>query len=179
MTYPPDLPGPTPAGDEGISRGVTVGAVPPWPALPDELAALLADIAAEEEDQPPYPRPWELGSLPEDLREPTWAWLHAAVTWINSCYGWKAETVIPACWPQHPHLALDLAVLAFTRELAARMTIPRDLRYWHSDLYTFHAQMRGDGRHRPQGLPTRPARTTTRRVRAAGLRQGPLTFAGR
>ncbi len=121
---------------------VKIGAVPVWPELPDELRDLLTDIAAEAEDQAPHVRPWELGSLPEPLREPTWAWLDSAVSWINHCYGWKAETVIPACWQQHPHLALDFAVLAFAREFAARSTLTRELRYWHDDLQGFYLRMR-------------------------------------
>lgn len=120
------------APDSHISR---------WPALPSVLQDLLSDIEAETEDDPRHARPWDLASLPDELREPVWEWLTKAVRWINGCYAWQPETVIPPCWRQHPHLALDLAVLAFGRELAYRSTKALEPGEWHDSLQTVQTRM--------------------------------------
>ncbi|MGQ0843489.1 MAG: hypothetical protein ACT4QF_05090 [Sporichthyaceae bacterium] len=115
--------------------------IPEWPELSPDLESLLLNIEAEQETGPRHPRPWDLAALPESLREPTWTWLEAAVRWINLCGGWQPTTVVPPCWARHPHLALELAVLAFGREIAARTTLPDHLRDWHVDLQAFQVRM--------------------------------------
>lgn len=120
---------------------VETSALPAWPALPMKLDALLVDIEAEGETDPRHPRPWDLAVLPEPLREPTWQWLGEAVRWMNLCGAWQPDAVIPPCWRRHPHLALELAVLAFGRELAARAPVPDELRDWHDQLHEFHGRM--------------------------------------
>lgn len=120
---------------------VKIGAVPAWPELPPALLQMLAVIEEEAEEEPPSPRPWELGGLPSEVVEPSWAWLDQVVSWLNFCFGWQAEAVIPSCWQQHPDLALEVAVLAYARVFAVQMTRPRDLRYWHDDLHAFYARM--------------------------------------
>jgi hypothetical protein len=116
-------------------------AIPRWPALPPVLRDLLADIEAETEDKPRHPRPWDLASLPDAFRDAVWDWLPQAVSWINECYPWQPEVVIPPCWREHPHLALELAVLAFGRELAYRAAGTPEPRQWHDDLHEFHKRM--------------------------------------
>jgi hypothetical protein len=113
---------------------VPVGSVPRWPTLPPALKDLLSSIEGETEDVARHPRPWDLASLPDAYREVVWAWLSEAVTWLNASYAWQPETVIPPCWREHPHLALELAVLAFGRELAYRSTRTREPGEWHDDL---------------------------------------------
>jgi hypothetical protein len=41
--------------------------------------------------------------------------LEAVVTWLNQEYIWDVADVIPPCWPQHPHLVHEIAVLADQR----------------------------------------------------------------
>jgi hypothetical protein len=122
---------------------MTVGGadLPSWPELPQLLKDLLNDIEAETEDDSRHPRPWELASLPDALHPVVWQWLPQAVAWINRCYAWQPEVVIPPCWREHPHLALELAVLAFGRELAYRSTKTQDPSEWHNDLQAMQTRM--------------------------------------
>lgn len=115
--------------------------VPAWPMLPNTLDGLLIDIKDEEATGPPHPRPWDLAALPDPLRETTWEWLDGAVRWINLCFGWQPHAVIPPCWRRHLHLAIEIAVLAFGRELARRTAVPDQLRGWHEQLHAFHVRM--------------------------------------
>lgn len=115
--------------------------IPRWPALPPTLKDLLNDIEAETEDDPRHPRPWDLAALPDDLQHVVWEWLPKAVAWVNECYAWQPETVIPPCWREHPHLALELAVLVFGRELAYRSTHTRELSQWHDELHATQGRM--------------------------------------
>lgn len=115
--------------------------IPRWPALPPALAILLDAIEAETDDEPRSPRPWDVASLPDELQEAGWAWLTQAVTWVNECYAWQPETVIPPCWREHPHLVLELAVLSFGRELAYRSTKTQEPSEWHNDLQAVQGRM--------------------------------------
>lgn len=112
-----------------------------WPALPPPLKDLLDAIEAETEDDPRHPRPWDLALLPDELREVVWEWLPQAVAWINECYAWQPETVLPPCWREHPHLVLELAILAFGRELAYRSTRTQEPSQWHDDLQAVQNRM--------------------------------------
>lgn len=40
------------------------------------------------------------------------------VIWLNREYTWDASGLIPSCWPLHPHLVHELAVLADQRRRA-------------------------------------------------------------
>ena len=114
-----------------------------WPRLPDKLAVLLGAIESEGGISPRrHSRPWDLATLPDDLAVPVWAWLHEVVSWLNENHAWQPETVIPPCWPQHPHLTLEVAALAFVRQAAIRSIQPSDLHEWHADLAEFHTRMR-------------------------------------
>jgi hypothetical protein len=52
------------------------------------------------------------------LREQLWAWLEAVTAWLVSEYVWDVADAIPACWPEHPHLVHELAVVADQRRRA-------------------------------------------------------------
>ena len=65
------------------------------------------------------PRPWDPPTCRNtELREQVWDWLEDVVTWLNCEYVWDVGAVIPGCWPQHPHLVHEIAVLADQRRRA-------------------------------------------------------------
>lgn len=77
-------------------------------------------------------RPWEpatLGTTSERLE--LWRWLEQVVQWFNHEYAWDPSQVIPACWPEHPHLVHDIAVLADARRRAGSATNSGPLEEWH------------------------------------------------
>ena len=76
---------------------------------------------------------WDPPSCPPALREQVWAWLDAVAGWVNHEYAWGVERLIPPCWPAHPHIAHELAVLADLRRTAGRDTTSVLLEYWHRD----------------------------------------------
>ncbi|HYO18957.1 MAG TPA: hypothetical protein VES02_09880 [Dermatophilaceae bacterium] len=78
------------------------------------------------------PRPWDPPTCTHpDLRLELWVWLDDVVTWINHEYVWDTEAFIPACWPEHPHLVHDLAVLADQRRRAGTANTSDALEDWH------------------------------------------------
>ena len=58
-------------------------------------------------------------------------WLDDVVTWINHEYVWDTDGFIPSCWPEHPHLVHDLAVLADQRRRAGLAHTSDALEDWH------------------------------------------------
>ena len=73
-------------------------------------------------------RPWDPATCQTlQLRREVWSWLEAVVTWLNHEHVWDVADVIPPCWPQHPHLVHELAVLADQRHHAGRGTSHQDL----------------------------------------------------
>jgi hypothetical protein len=78
------------------------------------------------------PRPWDppTCTTPE-LRAEVWTWLDQVVIWLNTEYVWEAETMIPTCWPRHPHLVHEVAVLADLRRRAGRALTGDALEEWH------------------------------------------------
>lgn len=79
------------------------------------------------------PRPWDPPTCTRPaLRRELWAWLEAVVTWFNHEYVWDLNGgIIPACWPQHPHLVHEIAVLADQRRRAGVDTTSGSLEEWH------------------------------------------------
>jgi hypothetical protein len=80
------------------------------------------------------PRPWDPPTCTsQELRTELWAWLDAVVTWVNHEYVWDlgAGGLIPACWPLHPHLVHEVAVLADQRRRAGIDTTSASLEEWH------------------------------------------------
>lgn len=78
------------------------------------------------------PRPWDPATCRHpDLRQQLWEWLEDVVTWLNHEYAWHVEDLIPACWPHHPHLVHDIAVLADQRRRAGLAFTSDNLEEWH------------------------------------------------
>jgi hypothetical protein len=78
------------------------------------------------------PRPWDPASLHRPLlRRELWAWLEAVVVWLNTDYAWDIPETIAACWPRHPHLVHEIAVLADQRRLAGLALTSDALEDWH------------------------------------------------
>ena len=78
------------------------------------------------------PRPWDPATCRKtELREQVWAWLEVVVTWLNREYVWDVSAVIPGCWPQHPHLVHEIAVLADQRRRAGTTLTSDALEEWH------------------------------------------------
>lgn len=78
------------------------------------------------------PRPWDPAScIQPQLRRQVWEWLEQVVTWLNAEYVWDAEAAVLACWPQHPHLVHEIAVLADQRRRAGAELTGEALEDWH------------------------------------------------
>lgn len=90
------------------------------------------------------PRPWDPPSCRDPLlRAEVWEWLDEFVTWLNHEYVWDTTGLIPACWPRHPHLVHEIAVLADVRRGAGHALTSDVLEDWHRyALPTFTERMR-------------------------------------
>lgn len=80
------------------------------------------------------PRPWDPATcLDAKLRNELWVWLDWVAEWINAEYVWEASggSYIPDCWPLHPHLVHELAVLADQRRRAGLAANSDPLETWH------------------------------------------------
>ena len=78
------------------------------------------------------PRPWDPPSCHEpELRDELWDWLDQVVAWVNHEYVWDPATMIPPCWPLHPHLVHEIAVLADQRRRAGIAPDSNGLEEWH------------------------------------------------
>ena len=78
------------------------------------------------------PRPWDPATcVDRQLRAELWQWLEQVASWFNHEYVWDPGTAIPACWPQHPHLVHELAVLADLRRRAGLAFTADGLEEWH------------------------------------------------
>jgi hypothetical protein len=90
------------------------------------------------------PRPWEPATChTAQLRQQLWLWLDAVVDWLVTEYVWDATDTIPACWPQHPHLVHEIAVLADQRRRAGHAFTSDALEEWHRySLPAFTARMK-------------------------------------
>src|SRR5690349_13193934 len=96
--------------------------VQPFPAptrLVDRAYAKLRVLAGGTDDQirdlgplERLERPWDPTRCGPATRQQLWDWLDDVAAWVNHEYGWGVERLIPSCWPHHPHIAHELAVLA-------------------------------------------------------------------
>ena len=91
-----------------------------------ERAAELGDVRPAD-----LPRPWDPPSCPATLRSRVWVWLDRVSAWINHEYSWQFDRMIPSCWPAHPHIAHELAVVACLRYDAGCALSPDALEDWH------------------------------------------------
>lgn len=77
-------------------------------------------------------RPWDPATCVDPpLRGEIWQWLEQVVTWLNHEYAWDADAMIPSCWPRHPHLVHELAVIADLRRRAGLALTADALEEWH------------------------------------------------
>ena len=77
-------------------------------------------------------RPWDPATCVDPpLRGEIWQWLEQVVTWLNQEYVWDADAMIPSCWPRHPHLVHELAVIADLRRRAGLALTADALEEWH------------------------------------------------
>lgn len=113
------------------------------------------------------PRPWDPPTCRKrQLRQELWEWLDAVVTWFNTEYVWDPTAgMIPPCWPQHPHLVHEIAVLADQRRRAGIDTSSNTLEEWHRyTVPTFIDRLRQrikshcNENHQPSPARTRHAR---------------------
>jgi hypothetical protein len=77
------------------------------------------------------PRPWDPPSCRPALRAQVWAWLDQVADWINREYIWAPDRFIPSCWPAHPHIAHELAIIADLRRTAGHAFTGDALEEWH------------------------------------------------
>jgi hypothetical protein len=77
-------------------------------------------------------RPWDPGSIEDPpVRAELWDWLEAVVDWVNTEHVWDPSYLIPPCWPAHPHLVHEIAVLADQRRTAGQAIVSDALEDWH------------------------------------------------
>jgi hypothetical protein len=112
------------------------------------------------------PRPWEPATCrTPQLRQQLRSWLEAVVDWLITEYVWEVADTIPGCWPQHPHLVHEIAVLADQRRRAGHAFTSDALEEWHrSSLPAFTERMK-------HGLRS-TARTATNRGRRKAATPG-------
>jgi hypothetical protein len=112
----------------------------PQPGRLMQLAYRELDLATSRQqdhllplrDQVNMPRPWDPATCrTPQLRKEVWSWLEAVVTWLNHEYVWDVADVIRPCWPQHPHLVHEIAVLADQRRRAGLSLTSDALEEWH------------------------------------------------
>lgn len=113
------------------------------------------------------PRPWDPPTCTRPpLRRELWQWLDEVVIWFNTEYVWDPTAgSIPPCWPDHPHLVHEIAVLADQRRRAGIDTSSNTLEEWHrytvpAFLERLRARVRTncDEHHQPTPARTRQAR---------------------
>lgn len=90
------------------------------------------------------PRPWAPETCQDpELRHEVWTWLDEVVTWLNHEYSWDIAPLIPSCWPRHPHIIHEVAVVADQRRRAGMGVTSDPLEEWHRYcLPTFLDRMR-------------------------------------
>lgn len=120
--------------DEPVNRlGVRLARPVPTPGR--LLTALHAEWDDIEEEghtgSPELPRPWEPATCTAPLlRKELWEWLDRFVQWVNHECVWDPADLLPPCWPSHPHLVHELAVLAEQRRQAGRTATATALEHW-------------------------------------------------
>lgn len=130
-----------------------------------ELA--LAEHGTDEQkkalgDPAKLPRPWMPATCrTKVLREQLWDWFDRFVTWLNHEYVWDPMSTVLACWPTHPHLVHEIAVLADQRRRAGTNLTSDGIEEWHRySLPSFHDRLRNRTQdHCTDGHQPWPARS--------------------
>ena len=195
-----------------MTRTLSIGGSPaplvagfPAPGRLVRLAYRELDLAGNDaQDRPQVvgeihrlPRPWEPATCQTpQLRKEIWSWLDAVVTWLNLEYVWDVADTVPACWPLHPHLVHEIAVLADQRRQAGDALTSDALEEWHryslpAFVERMKARLRGhceddhqpwpaNGRHhRHQAEPSRRRRADAYQVDLDGLGPPPNVLSER
>ena len=168
---------------------MTAALVEPFPQVGPLMMHAYANLARVEQaknlddvrDLGPLdllPRPWDVTTCRDAaLRREVWDWLDAVVDWINTQHVWETGSLILGCWPLHPHLVHELAVLADQRRRVGLTLDSNGLEEWHRyTLPGFLDRMRArikahcDQDHQPWPARGRLARHTNQRQSEA--RQG-------
>jgi hypothetical protein len=77
-------------------------------------------------------RPWDPPTCVDpQLRAELWDWLERVVIWLNQEYVWDVAGMIPTCWPKHPHIVHEVAVLADLRRRAGLALTGEAMEEWH------------------------------------------------
>lgn len=185
----------TPVNSDASTEGTGRSAVPmvrpfpqPGPLLKLAYWELKEAVDGTQEhkrklgDPSVLPRPWDPGSVTHPLlRKQLWEWLDEVVIWVNTEYVWDVDAMVPACWPHHPHLVRELAVLADQRRQTADAVDSDALEEWHRyALPAFQQRMRSrlavhcDDGHQPWPAKGRHARHTG----PTATQEREATFAG-
>ena len=124
----------TPDADAGLVRAFPT----PGPLLGNAYRDLY--LAAEGSDNQKatigdpnlLPKPWDPPTCRNpQLRAELWTWLDAVVIWVNHEYVWDPDSTIPPCWPLHPHIVQEVAVMADQRRRASVALDSNALEEWH------------------------------------------------
>ena len=124
----------TPDADAGLVRAFPT----PGPLLGTAYRDLY--LAAEGSDNQKatigdpnlLPKPWDPPTCRNpQLRAELWTWLDAVVIWVNHEYVWDPEGTIPPCWPLHPHIVQEVAVMADQSRRASVALDSNALEEWH------------------------------------------------
>ena len=159
--------------DGGMVRGFPT----PGPLLATAFLDLYLAAEGDEHqkaaigDPNLLPKPWDPPTCRDPhLRAELWEWLDQVVLWLNHEYVWDPDGMIPPCWPQHPHLGHELAVLADQRRRVGLGLDSNGLEEWHR--YTLpgfldrqHARLKAhcDQDHQPWPARGRHARHADQR----------------
>lgn len=126
------------------------------------------------------PRPWDPATCTSLIRTELWSWLDLVAMWVNEQHLWNVTRPgIPECWPAHPHLVHDLAVLACSRYYTSFAATPAALEDWHRyGLPAFLERLRdrlGDGcqpgKHQPRPRRERDESHASQPVRSGRKRR--------
>jgi hypothetical protein len=117
----------------------------PFPAPPGPIQQILTDLAilksgdanaiADIGDVQNLPRPWDPSSCGAEIRQHLWGWCDQVVSWLNHEYTWRPASMIPRCWPAHPHIARELPLLACQRIAADASTSFDAADVWHRQTF--------------------------------------------
>lgn len=78
------------------------------------------------------PRPWNPSTCVHPrLHAELVDWLNRVVAWLNHDLCWQPADMVPGCWPLHPALVRELALLADRRWAADSALTSDPVEEWH------------------------------------------------